>query len=113
MDDITASIVQIIPPMLVWGTGVILSVKMLRRGGGTPEKLFVAGCSLLFIETILSPLPRIYVDEWMSREGTSALSAAATMVVMSIPGLVLSLAGFTCLVIAFWKKFSVKKPEIS
>ena len=113
MDDITSSILRIIPSLLVWVIGLVLSIKMLRRGGTKPEKLLIAGCSLILLKTILSPLPRIMIDVWMNQEGAGVASIGRTMALISIPRAVFSLAGFICLVMAFWMKFKVKKPEVT
>ena len=113
MDDITSSLIRIIPSLLVWAIGLVLSIKMLRSGGTRPEKLLVAGCSLILIKTILSPLPRIMVDVLMNRDDTGIISIGRTMSLASIPGAIISLVGFICLVMAFWIKLKVKKPEVT
>jgi hypothetical protein len=112
MDDITSTIIRMIPSLLVWAIGLVLSIKMLRRSGTKPEKLFTAGCSLILLKTLLSPLPRIIIDVWMNREAMSNLEAARMTSIFSIPGTVISLAGFICLVIAFWIKFKVERQEV-
>jgi len=101
-----------IPSLLVWVIGLVLSIKMLRRGGTKPEKLLVAGCSLILIQTIISPLSPILVDVWMNQEGAGVASIGRMMAWISIPRAVFSLAGFSCLAMAFWMKFKVKKPEV-
>ncbi len=113
MDDITSSLVRTIPLFLVWLIGLALSIKMLRRDGTRPEKLLVAGCSLILLKTILSPFPRIVAEAWVNREGMSAVAFGRTITLFSIPGVIISLTGFICLVIAFWIKFKVEKPEVT
>ena len=113
MDDITSAFIRIIPSLIVWVIGLVLSIKMLRRGGVKPEKLLVAGCSLILLKVILSPLPRIMIDVWMNRDSMSAMTVGRMMSIFSIPGMIFSLAGFICLVMAFWKKFKVKKLEVT
>ena len=112
MDDIVPTLIRMIPSLLVWIIGLVLSIKMLRRGGTKSEKLLIAGCSLILIKTILSPLPRIIVEVWMNREGMRAVPVGQMMAIFSIPGTIISMAGFICLVMAFWIKFKVRKPEI-
>ena len=111
MDDISSTFIRIIPSLLVWVVGLVLSIIMLRRGGTRPEKLLVAGCGLILLKTIFSPFPRIIVDVWMNREAMSNLEAAQMTSIFSMPGTVVSLAGFIFLVLAFWVKFKVRKPE--
>ena len=113
MDDITSTFIRIVPALIVWIIGLLLSIKMLRHGGTKPEKLLVAGCSLILLKTILSPFPRIIIDVWMNREGMRAVTVGQMMGILSIPGIVFSLAGFICLVMAFWIKFKIKKPEVT
>ncbi|UCC16182.1 MAG: hypothetical protein JSU58_07355 [Dehalococcoidales bacterium] len=113
MDDIASTLIRMIPPLLVWVIGLVLSVKMLRRGGTKPEKLLVAGCSLILLQTILSPLSTILVNIWVIQEGVGFVSSGRTMFLVSIPRMIFSLAGFICLVTAFWIKFKVGKPEIA
>ena len=112
MDEITSTIIRIIPSLLVWAIGLVLSIKMLRCGGNKPEKLLVTGCSLILVKAILSPLPRIMINVWMNREGMSAVEAARMTMIFSIPGTVFGLGGFICLVMAFWIKFKIEKPEV-
>ena len=113
MDEITSTIIRIIPLLLVWAIGLVLSIKMLRCGGNKPEKLLVAGCSLILAKAILSPLPRIVVDVLMNQEDAGIVSIGRTMSLASIPGAIISLVGFICLVMAFWIKLKVKKPEVT
>ena len=113
MDEITSTVIRTIPSFLVWTIGLVLSIKMLRRGGNKPEKLLVAGCSLILAKAILSPLPRIVVDVLMNQEDAGIVSIGRTMSLVSIPGAVCSLAGFICLVMAFWMKFRINKPEVT
>ncbi|HEY94655.1 MAG TPA: hypothetical protein G4O15_06915 [Dehalococcoidia bacterium] len=113
MDDITSSLIRMIPLLLVWVIGLVLSIKMLRRGGTKPEKLLVAGCSLIFLKTILSPLSTILVDIWVNQEGAGIASIGRMMFLVSVPRMIISLAGFICLVLAFWIKFKIKKPELT
>lgn len=113
MDEITSTLIRMIPSLIVWMIGLGLSIKMLRRGGSRPEKLLVAGCSLILLRMILSPFPRIIADMWVNREDLSAVEFARMISIFSIPGMIFSLAGFICLVMAFWIKFKVKKPEVT
>ena len=113
MDEITSTFIRMVPSLIVWAIGLVLSIKMLRRGGTKPEKLLVAGCSLVLLKTILSPLPQVLLDVLMNREDVGLTSIGRTMSLLSIPGAIISLAGFICLVMAFWIKFKVEKPEVT
>jgi hypothetical protein len=113
MDDISSTFIRIIPSLLVWVVGLVLSIKMLRHGGTRPEKLLVAGCSLILLNTILSPLTRILIEIWANQENTGITSIGRMIALVSVPSMIISLAGFICLVMAFWIKFKVKKPEVT
>jgi hypothetical protein len=112
MDETASTFIRIIPSLIVWVLGLILSIRMIRHGGTKPEKLFVAGCSLMLFTTLLNPFSRILLDISMDQEGIGFTSVGRTMFLISIPRMVFSLAGFICLIMAFWMKFRFEKPEI-
>jgi hypothetical protein len=109
--EIGSSLLNAVPDIIAWTAGIVLAVIMIRRGGLKPEKLLLTGCSLLLLKSILSPVIRELVMNWSRGNNTSALSYAQAALYITIPQLLLSLAGFVCLVIAFWIKFRVKKGE--
>ena len=49
------SLLRHTPELLGWLVGVILALRMLRRGGGKAEKLFLIGCGLMFMTQIVIP----------------------------------------------------------
>ena len=99
-----------IPTLAAWLFGIVLAVVMVRRGGGKAEKLLLAGCSLMFITALASPLLSGMVQSLMFEEGMSNLSRAQMIsLFVSIPRGVLSLAGFICLVCAFWVRFILRR----
>jgi len=103
------SILRYIPELVAWGIGIILAVLMVRRGGGKTEKLLLAGCALMFISALASPLLSELVQSLMFEEGMSNLSRAQMMsLIVSLPSGILSLAGFICLVYAFWVRFKIR-----
>ena len=100
------SILRHIPELLAWGVGIVLAVLMVRRGGGKTEKLFLAGCSLFFVTRLASPLLHELVQRLVSEQGMSYIDIAQTMgLTVSLPMGILGLAGFVCLVLAFWMRF--------
>jgi hypothetical protein len=64
---IGSSLIYYIPALLAWLVGIILGVIMLRRDGTRSEKLFLAGCSLMFVNIFLSPF-LIASTQWLSSE---------------------------------------------
>jgi hypothetical protein len=100
------SILRYIPELLAWGFGIALAVLMVRRGGGKTEKLFLAGCSLIFVTRLASPLLSGFVQRLVSEQGMSYIDIAQTVgLAVSLPMGILGLAGFVCLVLAFWMRF--------
>lgn len=99
------SILRYIPEILAWLVGIVLAVLMVRRGGSKAEKLLLAGCSLIFIATLASPLVRELVQSLMWEQDMSNLAKAQTMGWATLPLSILSLAGLVCLVWAFWVRF--------
>jgi hypothetical protein len=100
-----------IPELVAWGIGVVLAVLMVRRGGGKPERLLLAGCCLMFVAQLASPFVRELVYRWASQQDTSNRITAQTMGWATVPLGILSLAGLVCLVIAFWVRFWRKRQE--
>jgi hypothetical protein len=83
---------------------------MVRWGGGKAEKLFLGGCSLIFVTRLASPLLYEFVQGLMSEQGMSYIDMAQTMgLAVSLPMGILSLAGFVCLAYAFWVRFWRRK----
>ena len=102
-----------IPELVAWLVGIIIAVLILRRGGERPEKLFLAGCSLLFVARLASPLASWLIQTLIFKEGLNYISRAQTMgMFVSIPTGILTLAGLVCLVRAFWVRFR-EKTEVS
>jgi len=92
-----------LPVLLAWLAGIVLSVLMLRRGGGKAERLLLTGCCLMFGSRFLRPfLTGLAV--WLSADPEiSNVRAAHTIGLMvSLPLATLDMAGIVCLVLAFW-----------
>ena len=108
---ITQDLVSTIPMLLVWLAGIFLAVLMVRRGGGKPEKLFLAGFSSMFASKLVSSLMMGLVTWWMSEQDMSGVSAGRVMGWTSVAIIILSLGGVVCLVWAFWLRFWRKRKE--
>lgn len=97
------------PILLLWLAGIVLSVIMLRRGGAKAEKLLLAGCTIKFVEQIYGAFTPGIVAYMMSeglragREMPYTLGQAYQIFIWI--GVALGLAGFVCLILAFWMKF--------
>lgn len=106
------SMLRYIPELVAWGIGIILAVLMLRRGGGKAEKLFLAGCSLMFVVRLATPLLSELVMLLGKEREMSNIAIAQTMGWVTLPMSILGLAGLVCLVWAFWVRFRARK-EVS
>ena len=99
------SMLRYIPELVAWAVGIALAVLMVRRGGVKAEQLLLAGCCLMFVARLASPLLNEFVQS-LPRNGMSYTEIAQRMSLLSgIPTSILALAGLVCLVLAFWVRF--------
>ena len=96
-----------VPHLVAWTVAIILAVIMVRRGGGKAEKLFLAGSGLMLISTLASPLLKELSIWLVTEKGMSRAAASGWFI--SLPLGILGVAGFVCLVYAFWVRFMTKK----
>ena len=102
-DALVPTLLGNIPMLLAWLVGIVLAVRMLRRGGGKAERLLLIGCSLMFVARIASPF-LMGLALWLIAElGISRASASG--LALSLPISILSMAGIVCLVYAFWTRW--------
>ena len=94
-----------IPILLAWLVGIVLAVRMLRRGGKA-EKLLLAGCSLMFVAQIVRPF-LTGLALWLVHEH-GMTRASASGLTYSLPISILSMAGIVCLILAFWTRWRTK-----
>ena len=91
------------PILLAWLVGIVLAVRMLRRGGGKAEKLLLIGCSLMFVAQIVRPF-LTGLALWLVHEH-GVTRASASGFAFSLPITILSMVGIVCLVYAFWTRW--------
>jgi hypothetical protein len=105
------SMLRYIPELVAWGIGIILGVIMVRRGGGKAEKLFLAGCCLMFV----APLASLLLNNWLSQLALDqSISYIDVMqsplwIAVSVIMVLLGLVVLICLIWAFWARFRTKK----
>jgi len=87
--------------VLAWLAGIVLTVLMLKRGGGKAEKLLLTGCAVMFVDTLFISIRKGILPWLMNEHGMTLIGVSSLHWTQSI----LSLAGIVCLVIAFWMKF--------
>ena len=98
------------PELLAWLGGTVLAVSMLRQGGGRAEKLFLAGCSLMFVIHLAGPFLSGLVS-LLLREGWRTPQTVGPF--LQLPMGILGIAGLVCLVLAFWVRFRPRKQELA
>ncbi|MFC1918659.1 hypothetical protein ACFLWW_01620 [Chloroflexota bacterium] len=98
-----------IPLLLAWLFGIVLAVRMIRRGGGKSEKLLLAGCSLMLVEQIVSPFLTSLALWLTTQYGMTSFSTIG--MVISIPRGILNMAGIVCLILAFWFRWRTRNAE--
>ena len=94
------------PVLLAWLLGIVFGVRMVRQGGGKAEKLFLTGCSLMFVIQLVSPFLSGLARWLIFEQGMSRARAAG--LVSSLPIGILGLAATVCLVYAFWLRFRAR-----
>ena len=105
---IAPSLLRHAPELLGWLVGIILAVRILRQGSGKAEKLFMAGCSLMLAVQLVSPFLSGLVS-LLLRNGWRSPQTPA--LILQLPVAVLGIAGFVCLVYAFWLVFWKNRQE--
>lgn len=95
-----------IPMLLAWLVGIVLAVRMVRRGGGKAEKLLLAGCSIMFVAQIVGPFLS-GLALWLVHEH-GMTRASASGLAFSLPITILSMAGIVSLIYAFWTRWKTK-----
>ena len=93
------------PYLAAWIVAIILSVIMLRRGGGRAERFLLIGSCLMLVSKLFSVptgliVPLLVGSGWSTDRTLPLLSGFSLFL-----GLI-GLAGIICLVYAFWAKFN-------
>ncbi len=113
--SIVYNLIPAAPYLAAWIAAIVLSVIMLRRGGGRAERFLLAGSCVMLAGKLfsvpVSSVIQLLVIPSLIEKGWSIQRAA---MVLSYNGLffgLVSMAGIICLVYAFWIKFKVKSGE--
>jgi len=98
------------PVLLAWLVGIVLAARMLRGGGGKPEKLLITGCALMSGSILIRPFLS-GLSIWLTADPEIARAKAAytTGLLVSLPMALLSMAGIVCLILAFWFRWRTGK----
>ncbi len=93
------------PLLAAWLIGIVISARMLRKGGGKAERLLLIGCSLMLAERLISPFSTVLVTWLIAAQTMPAQRAAFVGGITGIPLGIISLMGIVCLVCAFWSRW--------
>jgi hypothetical protein len=96
------SLIVRIPVLIAWIVAVILSVRMLSRGGGRAERLLLIGSGLMLVNNLLSPFTAVLMQWFIVEHRGNMQSIGLISGLVNIPLGIISLAGIVCLVVAFW-----------
>lgn len=107
---ISPSLLQHIPELLAWFFGIILAASMVAGGGRLAEKLFLAGCILMFVMNLSAPFLSGLVSTLLREGWRSPMTPA---LILSLPMGILGIAGFMCLIYAFWLRFRRAGQELA
>ena len=101
-----------IPYLVAWIAAIVLSVIMLRRGGGRAERFLLAGSCVMLAKQLfyipVSVVTEFLIVPSLLERGASRVEAVQVLSYIRIFFGLVSLGGIICLVYAFWKKFWVK-----
>jgi predicted cation transporter len=110
LEMVCPSLLQNTPELLAWLFGIILAVIMVTENGRRAEKLFLAGCILMFVMQLASPFLSGLVSTLL-REGWRTPPTVG--LILQLPVAILGLAGFMCLIYAFWLRFRRERQELA
>jgi len=99
-------------PVLFWIGTLIFGIVMLRRGGGRPERFFIAGAVLHILGTLIR-IPIVYLPFWISSRSSGIDSMRNINFGAGLAINITSAAGVICLIYAFWLKFKRQRAEQS
>jgi len=110
LEIVSPLLLQNTPELLAWIFGIILAASMVAGGGRMAEKLFLAGCILMFVMQLASPFLSGLVSTLL-REGWRTPPTVG--LILQLPLAILGLAGFMCLIYAFWLRFRREGQELA
>ena len=89
------------PIILSCLAAIIVAIVLVQRGTGTPSKLLLIGSIAVLIGTVLESLAPAFVKE--NAGSTSAVSLAFRISLMGLVSILIDIAGFTSILVGFWK----------
>jgi hypothetical protein len=101
------------PVLIGWIVAIIISIRMLNRGGGKAERFLLIGSSLMLAQGLISPFTTVLM-QWFTVEHRGDIQSIGLISgLVNIPLAIISLAGIVCLVYAFWTRWKTNTSEQS
>ena len=105
-----------VPPTLyvaVWIVAFVFAMRMMRREAGRIERFFLAGVSLMLVNSVLVALAKFlqpWLVVWLAQIENTPGPTTVPPLFLGIEILrgCIFVAGIICLVYAFWQKFKTK-----
>ena len=98
--------------IIAWVVAVVFAVKMVRNGGGRPERFLLIGVSLMLAGSVISTATA-GISAWLLpglvHSGTDFRSIAQVISTIGIIRACIAVAGIVLLVYAFWQKFKARQ----
>ncbi len=95
------TLVPRIPILLGCLAAIIVATLLIRRGTGTPSKLFLIGSVTLLVGTVLSTVAPKIIEE--NTGSASNVSTTFRMGLARFTGLFFNIAGIALIIVGFWK----------
>jgi hypothetical protein len=105
------SLIVRIPVLIAWIVAVILSVRMLSRGGGRAERLLLIGSGLMLANNLISPFTAVLMQWFIVEHRGDFQSIGLISGLVNMPLGIISLAGIVCLVFAFWARWKTHRQQ--
>ena len=93
------------PVLIAWIVAIIISIRILNRGGGKAERFLLIGSSLMLAQSLINPFTTVLM-QWFTVEHRGDIQSIGLISgLVNIPLAIISLAGIVCLVYAFWTRW--------
>ena len=98
--------------LIAWIVAVVFAMKMVRNGGGRPERFLLIGVSLMLAASVIGTATAgisVWLFPSLAEGGIDFRSIARVFGAISIIRTCIAVAGIVLLVYAFWQKFKARQ----
>ena len=100
--------------LVAWAIALVFAVRLVRRGGGVPERLFLADVCLMLAAAIVSAAIAggyTWLTLWLQHLGYNVLTRATITAGVYVISPLISAVGITFVVRAFWRTSHQQPPH--